>query len=152
MTAVGARHELLYDTETALRLVDGEVRAMTGDARAVDGAAAFVPGAGLAAVAPVLDRANAEIQTVLDSLRESRAALEALASATFEKPQHTSEKLPDALQVRDTTRRQLAYAAGVLTEMQEHLAVVAGLFDPGASTPDADRPRAVADWSFPGTR
>lgn len=88
MTATGARRELFYDTETALRLVDGEVRAMTGA-----GAEPAALPSGPAALPLVLERANAEIYAVLANLRDSRAALEVLEAATVEKLQLTSEKL-----------------------------------------------------------
>ncbi len=65
MTAVTRRHALLYDTETALRLIDGEVRAMTGES-------------GADAVPLVLERARTEIRAVLGSLHDGRAALDAL--------------------------------------------------------------------------
>ncbi len=220
-----ARHELLYDTETALRLVDGEVRAMTGEGR---GAGVVSPGAhgcGLAALPFILERANEEIQAVLSNLRDSRAALEALEAATVEKLQHTSEKLREvtsatevaatdildaldragatvdaleaadhdgdkpraqelrdalrgeiagmmgALQFQDITTQQLAYAAGVLTDMEGRLLTIAQLFDPagvaartasggpdprtfdpGATTRNADRRQAIADEVFLGVR
>ena len=90
MTAVGARHELFYDTDAVLRMVDGEVRAMTGDLRR----GAVAPhGSSLAALPFILARANDEIQAVLGNLRDSRQALEALEAATVEKLQQTSEKL-----------------------------------------------------------
>lgn len=91
MTGVAGRQELFYDTETALRLVDGEVRAMTDAGPACD--VPGVPLSGLAALPLVLGRANREIQVVLANLRDSRAALEALEAATVEKLQQTSEKL-----------------------------------------------------------
>ena len=84
MTAVSGRHELYYDTETALRLIDGEVRAMTGEPQRAST---------LAALPFILERANDEIQAVLGNLRDSRVALESLELATVEKLQHTSEKL-----------------------------------------------------------
>ena len=93
MTTVGARHELFYDTETVLRLVDDEVRAMTDEGRAADAPFSVAQGSSLAALPLILERANAEIQTVLGSLRDSRAALDTLQSATVERIQHTSEKL-----------------------------------------------------------
>ena len=90
MTAVAARNELFYDTDTALRMVDGEMRAMTGEART---AGVVMPGSSLAALPFILERANDEIQAVLGNLRESRLALEALESATVERLQHTGDKL-----------------------------------------------------------
>lgn len=93
MTVVGARHELFYDTETALRMVDGEVRAMTGEGRGGGVTRSGAQQTSLAALPCILERANDEIQAVLGSLRDSRAALEALEAATVEKLQHTSEQL-----------------------------------------------------------
>ena len=90
MTAVGARHELYYDTETALRMVDGEMREMTGEVR---GTRTAPTAPSLAALPFILERANEEIQAVLGNLRESRDALESLECATVERLQHTSEKL-----------------------------------------------------------
>ncbi len=93
------RHELFYNTETALSMVDGEVRAMTGEPRRATPAPsdplqdAARGGSTLAALPFILERANGEIHAVLANLRQSRAALDALETATVQKLQHTSEKL-----------------------------------------------------------
>lgn len=102
-----ARHELLYDTEAALRLVDSELSAMgaapapEADTPTVGSAAHHLRGllsqpegapVGLAALPFILERANEEIQAVLANLRDSRSALE---TATVEKLQHTSAKLKE---------------------------------------------------------
>jgi len=197
-----ARHELLYDTEAALRLVDHELSEhLAGDDLEPSGlataeaprAAAPLSAASAMPVGPsvlvslpaLLERVTAEIQTVLASLRDSRDALE---TATVEKIQLTSEKLREvtsatedaatnildsldraqalvddldaadeandresarttrdllreeifgimgSLQFQDITTQQLAYASGVLTEMEERLGAIARLFDPAAST------------------
>jgi len=104
---MAARHELLYDTEASLRLVDQGLTALQPDEPPTGGTA--VPSdhpaavhlrallaqpdgqqVGLAALPFILERANQEIQGVLANLRDSRSALE---TATVEKLQHTSEKL-----------------------------------------------------------
>jgi chemotaxis regulatin CheY-phosphate phosphatase CheZ len=94
-----ARHELLYDTEAALRLVDHELsehRAPSEPTPAeVLSALGSTPSASpsaLAALPSLLERVTAEIQHVLTSLRNSRDALQ---TATVEKIQRTSEKLKE---------------------------------------------------------
>jgi chemotaxis regulatin CheY-phosphate phosphatase CheZ len=110
MTTMAARHEVLYETEATLRLVDHELGTLPSDAPAAPAAPeapAEHPAAmhlrallnqpegqpvGLAALPFILERANHEIQAVLANLRDSRNALE---TATVEKLQHTSEKLKE---------------------------------------------------------
>ena len=104
-----ARAERLYDSEAALRLVDGEIAALrpvpSPDTTAMthhEHPAAMHLRAlldqpegqpvGLAALPFILERANQEIQSVLANLRDSRDALE---TATVEKLQHTNEKLKE---------------------------------------------------------
>ncbi len=107
---MAARHEVLYETEATLRLVDHELGTLPSDAPAAPAAPeapAEHPAAmhlrallnqpegqpvGLAALPFILERANHEIQAVLANLRDSRNALE---TATVEKLQHTSEKLKE---------------------------------------------------------
>jgi len=108
MTTMAARHEVLYETEATLRLVDQELEGLQPGAPSAPEArevTAEHPAAmhlrallnqpegqpvGLAALPFILERANHEIQAVLANLRDSRNALE---TATVEKLQHTSEKL-----------------------------------------------------------
>ena len=105
-----ARHELLYDTEAALRLVDHELSEHREPASAVATAEAprardaresrpALPALGapvgppaLVSLPALLERVTAEIQTVLTSLRDSRDALE---TATVQKIHLTSEKLKE---------------------------------------------------------
>jgi chemotaxis regulatin CheY-phosphate phosphatase CheZ len=82
---MAARHEVLYETEAALRLVDHELEALRPDRPEPP-----APPPGLASLPLVLERANQEIRAVLANLRDSRSALE---TATVEKLQDTSEKL-----------------------------------------------------------
>ena len=101
MTDAGARHELLYDTEAALRLVDGEVRAMTGrdDLAAASGHPAL------------LEQAGGELRALLAELREGRAVLDALAHNTSG---------PDR-----ASTREVAAAAGVLADLEARLSSTA---------------------------
>jgi hypothetical protein len=216
---MAARHELLYDTEAALRLVDSELDELRAGPAVAELAAPATPAAAPAAATPaaptatmrmehpaaqhlralleqpagapvglaslpfILERANQEIQAVLANLRDSRDALE---TATVEKLQTTNEKLKEvtsatevaatdildaldraqclldeldtadaaddkekgqnvrdllreeifgmmgALQFQDITTQQLAYAASVLTDMENRLLQIAKLFDPAA--------------------
>lgn len=114
-----ARSAILYDTETSLRLLDTELRALDVEAPPAPGPAPrSAPGSfggsvretdlrsqlramldapeeqpvGLAALPYILERANAEVHAVLANLRESRTAIE---TATVEKLQHTSSKLKE---------------------------------------------------------
>jgi hypothetical protein len=119
---MAVRHELLYDTEAALRLVDSELDELRAGpavaerpAAPQDAAPAGVTASvrvespvaqhlralldqpagapvGLASLPFILERANHEIQAVLANLRDSREALE---TATVEKLQTTSEKLKE---------------------------------------------------------
>jgi chemotaxis regulatin CheY-phosphate phosphatase CheZ len=113
---MAARHEVLYETEATLRLVDHELGTLQAETPAAPqpapqpanpGSAGEHPAAmhlrallnqpegqpvGLAALPFILERANHEIQAVLANLRDSRNALE---TATVEKLQHTSEKLKE---------------------------------------------------------
>jgi chemotaxis regulatin CheY-phosphate phosphatase CheZ len=196
-----ARHELLYDTEASLRLVDHELTehrdaideaiddAIAAEVEAPDGsiplgAALPATGSAIASLPSLLERVTAEIQTVLASLRDSRDSLQ---TATVEKIQRTSEKLREvtsttesattdildaldraqtlvddldaaddegdrdrsrstrdllreeifaimnSLQFQDITNQQLAYAASVLTDMEDRLVALAKLFDPSAA-------------------
>lgn len=100
MTDVGARHELLYDTEAALRLVDGEVRAMTGTDH--PSPASTRPA--------LLERAGGEVRALLTLLRERRAALDALADDRG--PDHEST-------------REVAAAVGVLADIEARLSSTA---------------------------
>jgi chemotaxis regulatin CheY-phosphate phosphatase CheZ len=119
---MAVRHELLYDTEAALRLVDSELDELCAGTAVAEppalaperASAPIAVGAGvdhpvaqhlralldqpagapvgLASLPFILERANQEIQAVLANLRDSREALE---TATVEKLQTTSEKLKE---------------------------------------------------------
>jgi chemotaxis regulatin CheY-phosphate phosphatase CheZ len=88
--------ELLYDSEATLRLVDhelDELREFTTEPAPppiVDPADPAAAVGALAMVPVILQRANAEIASVMQSLRQCRSQLE---SATTDKLQITHEKL-----------------------------------------------------------
>jgi chemotaxis regulatin CheY-phosphate phosphatase CheZ len=139
---MAARHEVYYDTEAALRLVDHELSAR--EAEAPDAAPAPAPAkavgpssdtvgadaahhlrallsqpegkpVGLAALPFILERATVEIQNVLANLRDSREALE---SATVEKIQHTSEKLKEVTSATEVAATDILDA---LDRAQNHI-------------------------------
>jgi chemotaxis regulatin CheY-phosphate phosphatase CheZ len=132
---MAARHEVYYDTEAALRLVDHELsereaEAPTAPAPAPAPVAAGSDAAhhlrallsqpqgkpvGLAALPFILERATVEIQSVLANLRDSREALE---SATVEKIQHTSEKLKEVTSATEVAATDILDA---LDRAQNHI-------------------------------
>jgi hypothetical protein len=144
-----ARHELYYDTEASLRLVDREltehqsatavaeppVAEVTHDAaHHLRGLLAQPEGSpvGLAALPFILERANIEIQMVLANLRDSRTALE---TATVEKIQHTSEKLKEVTSATEVAATDILDA---LDRAQNHID------DLDAADADGDREKGVA--------
>lgn len=103
--------ELLYDSEASLRLVDHELDALR---EFTDGVQENIappatgeptPTSALALVPGILQRANAEIVNVLQSLRQCRSALE---NATTDKLQITHEK------IREVTCATETAATGIL--------------------------------------
>jgi chemotaxis regulatin CheY-phosphate phosphatase CheZ len=152
---MAARHELLYDTEASLRLVDQGITALQPEPAAPEAPAA--PGAtlehpaalhlrallaqpegqpvGLAALPFILERANQEIQGVLANLRDSRSALE---TATVEKLQHTSEKLREVTSATEVAATDILDALDRAQNMIDDLdaADAAGDKDKGQSTRD----------------
>ncbi len=99
--------ELLYDSEASLRLVDHELEALReftdgvqeNIVAAVPTAAEPTPTSALALVPAILQRANAEIVNVLQSLRQCRSALE---NATTDKLQITHEKIREVTNATET--------------------------------------------------
>ena len=132
---MAARHEVYYDTEAALRLVDHELSEREAEAPAAPAAAPSpaIAGSdaahhlrallsqpqgkpvGLAALPFILERATVEIQSVLANLRDSREALE---SATVEKIQHTSEKLKEVTSATEVAATDILDA---LDRAQNHI-------------------------------
>ncbi len=75
-------HEVLYESEAALRLVDQEIHDLRGDPMPHD--------AGIAELPAILQRANTQILEVLSRLRDTRTALQ---SSALQKFQVTQDKL-----------------------------------------------------------
>jgi len=122
---MSARHELFYHTEATLRLVDHELSEHHA-VHAVHAApdvpetrdaprAAVAPLSGLAALPLILERALAEIEAVLASLRDNRTALE---TATVEKLQRTSDKLREVTTVTEVAATDILDA---LERAQRHV-------------------------------
>jgi chemotaxis regulatin CheY-phosphate phosphatase CheZ len=89
--------ELLYDSEATLRLVDNELVELRGQSspsscQPDDNTDAYIVKApsAIAALPRMLQRANAEINNMLQTLRQSRSALE---QSTVQKLQATHSKL-----------------------------------------------------------
>lgn len=102
--------ELLYDSEASLRLVDHELDALREFTDGVQVSVASpepagaapgepTPTSALALVPGILQRANAEIVNVLQSLRQCRSALE---NATADKLQITHEKIREVTCATET--------------------------------------------------
>jgi len=131
-SAAAARRttELLYDSAAALRLLDSQLDELRGRDEIADAAAAEAPPAdpapaedgrsGLAALALIVERANREIVGVLESLRESRTALQ---RATVENLQHTHEKLREVTSATEVATTDildaLDRARGLVDELDE---------------------------------
>ena len=130
---MAARHEVFYDTEAALRLVDHELsehRSPNDSPAAPTSSPATTPATSLPAL---LERVTAEIQIVLASLRDSRDALE---TATVEQIQRTSEKL------REVTSATEDATTAILDALDRAQALVDDL-DAADETGDRDGARAT---------
>jgi hypothetical protein len=142
-----ARHELLYDSEAALRLVDHELSehlaseafepslaVATAEAPRAEAPAPVGPSA-LVSLPALLERVTAEIQMVLTSLRDSRDALE---TATVEKIQLTTEKL------REVTSATEDAATNILDSLDRAQALVDDL-DAADEANDRESARTTRD-------
>jgi len=93
-------------------------------------------------VTSATEMAATDILDALDRAQQHVDALEAADEANDrESARATRDLLREeifgimgSLQFQDITTQQLAYASGVLTEMEERLGAIARLFDPAAST------------------
>lgn len=95
-------HEALYESETALRLVDQEISDLRGDGALRTPSLVDVPS--------ILLQANVQIVEVLAQLRAARTALVSLATD-------------------DATTQQHTHASAALTDIEERLADVARRLD-----------------------
>jgi chemotaxis regulatin CheY-phosphate phosphatase CheZ len=107
-------HEVLYESEAALRLVDHELTGLH-DVRDV---ASPVPTLSLAELPSILEQANAQILNVLARLRESRAALQTTA---LEKLQTTHEKIREVTSATEDAAINIMDACDRATQMVDEL-------------------------------
>lgn len=125
-------HEVLYESEAALRLVDQGITGLT-DVR--DVAAPSAPTISLAELPNILEQANAQILTVLARLRESRAALQTTA---LEKLQTTHEKIREVTSATEDAAINIMDACDRATQMVDELDTI-----DSAETPDRDRAAGI---------
>ncbi|HEY0931744.1 MAG TPA: hypothetical protein VGE27_17605 [Gemmatimonas sp.] len=107
-------HEVLYESEAALRLVDQELSGLH-DVRDVSPA---VPTISLADLPNILEQANAQILNVLARLRESRAALQTTA---LERLQTTHEKIREVTSATEDAAINIMDACDRATQMVDEL-------------------------------
>ncbi len=125
-------HEVLYESEAALRLVDQGITGLT-DVR--DVAPPSAPTISLAELPNILEQANAQILTVLARLRESRAALQTTA---LEKLQTTHEKIREVTSATEDAAINIMDACDRATQMVDELDTI-----DAAETPDRDRAAGI---------
>ncbi|BAH37401.1 MAG TPA: hypothetical protein DGD08_01250 [Gemmatimonas aurantiaca] len=113
MTSARA-HEVLYESEAALRLVDQELTGLH-DVRDVS---PVVPTISLADLPNILEQANAQILNVLARLRESRAALQTTA---LERLQTTHEKIREVTTATEDAAINIMDACDRATQMVDEL-------------------------------
>jgi chemotaxis regulatin CheY-phosphate phosphatase CheZ len=120
-------HEVLYESEAALRLVDQELTSLH-DVRDV---APPVPTISLAELPNILEQANAQILNVLARLRESRAALQTTA---LERLQTTHEKIREVTSATEDAAINIMDACDRATQMVDELDTI-----DQAETPDREK-------------
>jgi chemotaxis regulatin CheY-phosphate phosphatase CheZ len=106
-------HEVLYESEAALRLVDTQLSSLR-DVRDTPA----VPTLSLAELPSILEQANAQILNVLARLRESRAALQTTA---LEKLQTTHEKIREVTSATEDAAINIMDACDRATQMVDEL-------------------------------
>jgi hypothetical protein len=106
-------HEVLYESEATLRLVDQEISGLH-DVRD----AAPVPAISLSELPDILEQANAQILNVLARLRESRAALQTTA---LERLQTTHEKIREVTSATEDAAINILDACDRATRMVDEL-------------------------------
>lgn len=117
MTSTRTR-EALYDSEAALRLVDNQLDQLHGhDVRDVKTALA-IPMISLSELPQILEQANSQIMTVLQRLRESRAALQ---STALEKFQTTHDKIREVTAATEDAAINIMDACDRATQMVDDL-------------------------------
>lgn len=106
-------HEVLYESEATLRLVDQEIAGLH-DVRD----SSPVPTISLSDLPNILEQANAQILNVLAKLRESRAALQTTA---LERLQTTHEKIREVTSATEDAAINIMDACDRATQMVDEL-------------------------------
>lgn len=125
-------HEVFYESEAALRLVDQE---LTGLHDVRDVAPPAAPTLSLADLPNILEQANAQILNVLARLRESRAALQTTA---LEKLQTTHEKIREVTSATEDAAINIMDACDRATQMVDELDTI-----DASETPDRERASGI---------
>jgi hypothetical protein len=119
--------DLLYDSETTLRLVDSALSDL--DVRPIEGLALALEAAreddqlGLLGLSRVFSVAHSELTRILQGLRQSRETLE---QGTVERLQHTHDKL------REIAGATESAATDILNGLERSMVLVDTLEDPAA--------------------
>lgn len=118
-------HEVLYESEATLRLVDNELHELRSTPEP-----ARQPG--LSDLPAILERANAQILNVLTRLRESRAALQ---NSAMEKLQSTHDKLREVTSATEDAATNIMDACDRASQMVDELDAI-------DAAPEPDRTKA----------
>ncbi len=121
-------HEVLYESEAALRLVDNQLNEL----RQSPASEPVHRQPGLADLPGILERANAQILTVLSRLRESRAALQ---NSAIEKIQATHDKIKEVTSATEDAAINIMDACDRASMMVDEL-------DSIDAQPEPDRAKA----------
>ena len=118
-------HEVLYESEATLRLVDHELHELRSSPDSMRQP-------GLADLPAILERANAQILNVLTRLRETRAALQ---NSTMEKFQATHDKLKEVTSATEDAAINIMDACDRASQMVDELDAI-------DAAPEPDRTKA----------
>lgn len=103
-----------YESEAALRLVDQELDTLRDDAKAVQ----RIVSVSLADLPIILERANAQIRSVLTHLRETRHALQ---STTFDRLQTTHDKIREVTSATEDAATNIMDACDRASQIVDEL-------------------------------
>ncbi len=117
-------HEVLYESEATLRLVDNELSELRSSQEPRQPGLADLPG--------ILERANAQILAVLTRLRETRAALQ---NSALEKLQSTHDKLKEVTSATEDAAINIMDACDRASQMLDDLDTI-------DAAPEPDRAKA----------
>jgi len=116
-------HEVLYESEAALRLVDQEIHDLRGDAMPDD--------AGIAELPAILQRANTQILEVLSRLRDTRTVLQ---SSALQKFQVTQDKLREVTTATEDAATNILDACDRAAQIVDALDTNDALVEPNRAT------------------